>query len=74
VARGSGNRRQLGGQRTSKAVAGPWKDLTDFRNRWPSNLTVQLRSTCPRWLTAIATGDLTQKITLTCAARSSIKA
>jgi HAMP domain-containing protein len=44
-------------------VAGTWKDLTDNVNLMASNLTVQLRDVS-RWRTAIATGDLTQKITV----------
>src|SRR5262249_44920631 len=40
-----------------------WKDLTDSVNSMASNLTVQLRE-FSKVATAIATGDLTQKITV----------
>src|SRR5207244_3314521 len=43
--------------------AGTWKDLTDSVNSMASNLTVQLRDVS-KVATAIATGDLTQKITV----------
>jgi len=44
-------------------VAGTWKDLTDSVNSMAGNLTVQLRDVS-KVATAIATGDLTQKITV----------
>jgi signal transduction histidine kinase/CheY-like chemotaxis protein/HAMP domain-containing protein len=44
-------------------VAGTWKDLTDSVNSMASNLTVQLRDVS-KVATAIAGGDLTQKITV----------
>src|SRR5262249_1177481 len=40
-----------------------WTDLTDSVNSMASNLTVQLRDVS-KVATAIATGDLTQKITV----------
>jgi len=46
-----------------KGVAGTWKDLTDKVNLMASNLTVQLRD-MSKVATAIAGGDLTQKITV----------
>src|SRR5205085_2893510 len=46
-----------------KGVAGTWKDLTDNVNLMASNLTVQLRDVS-KVATAIASGDLTQKITV----------
>ncbi len=46
-----------------KGVAGTWKDLTDNVNFMASNLTTQLRD-MSKVATAIATGDLTQKITV----------
>src|SRR5207253_3042142 len=54
---------KLGGQADVKGVAGTWKDLTDNVNLMASNLTVQLRDVS-KVSTAIATGDLTQKITV----------
>ncbi len=44
-------------------MAGTWKDLTDNVNLMASNLTVQLRDVS-KVATAIASGDLTQKITV----------
>src|SRR5205814_2098472 len=49
------------GQAEVRGVAGTWKDLTDNVNLMASNLTVQLRDVS-KVATAIATGDLTQKI------------
>src|SRR5437879_12185918 len=46
-----------------KGVSGTWKDLTHNVNLMASNLTVQLRD-MSKVATAIATGDLTQKITV----------
>ena len=46
-----------------KGVAGTWKDLTDNVNQLAGNLTVQLRDVS-KVATAIANGDLTQKITV----------
>src|SRR5438477_155064 len=46
-----------------QGVAGTWKDLTDSVNLMASNLTVQLRDVS-KVATAIASGDLTQKITV----------
>src|SRR5205085_2618041 len=54
---------KLGGQAQVKGVAGVWKDLTDNVNFMASNLTVQLRDVS-KVATAIASGDLTQKITV----------
>src|SRR5207253_4642721 len=62
VAREVGTEGRLGGQADVKGVAGTWKDLTDSVNSMASNLTVQLRDVS-EVATAIATGDLTQKIT-----------
>src|SRR5262249_40098362 len=44
-------------------VAGTWKDLTDNVNSMAGNLTVQLRDVS-KVATAIANGDLTQKMTV----------
>src|SRR6202008_1076838 len=52
-----------GGQAEVKGVAGTWKDLTDNVNAMASNLTVQLRDVS-KVATAIANGDLSQKITV----------
>src|SRR5438094_117011 len=62
VAREVGTEGKLGGQADVKGVAGTWKDLTDKVNLMVSNLTVQLRN-MSKVSTAIASGDLTQKIT-----------
>src|SRR5207247_143127 len=53
----------LGGQAQVRGVAGTWKDLTDNVNIMASNLTNQVRSIA-QVTTAVATGDLTQKITV----------
>ncbi|HVS72659.1 MAG TPA: HAMP domain-containing protein [Phycisphaerae bacterium] len=63
VAREVGTEGKLGGQAEVKGVAGTWKDLTDSVNSMAGNLTVQLRDVS-KVATAIATGDLTQKITV----------
>jgi HAMP domain-containing protein/signal transduction histidine kinase/DNA-binding response OmpR family regulator len=63
VAREVGTEGKLGGQAEVRGVAGVWKDLTDSVNSMASNLTVQLRD-MSKVATAIATGDLTQKITV----------
>ena len=63
VAREVGTEGKLGGQADVKDVAGTWKDLTDSVNSMASNLTVQLRD-MSKVATAIASGDLTQKITV----------
>ena len=63
VAKEVGNEGKLGGQADVKGVYGTWKDLTDNVNVLASNLTVQLRDVS-KVATAIANGDLTQKITV----------
>src|SRR4029453_9597955 len=63
VAREVGTEGKLGGQAQVKGVGGVWKDLTDNVNFMASNLTVQLRDVS-KVATAIASGDLTQKITV----------
>src|SRR6187431_2808232 len=63
VAREVGTEGKLGGQADVRGVAGTWKDLTDNVNFMASNLTVQLRDVS-KVATAIAMGDLTQKITV----------
>jgi HAMP domain-containing protein/signal transduction histidine kinase/DNA-binding response OmpR family regulator len=63
VAREVGTEGRLGGQAAVAGVAGTWKDLTDNVNLMASNLTIQLRDVS-KVATAIATGDLRQKITV----------
>ncbi|HYC94015.1 MAG TPA: HAMP domain-containing protein [Thermoanaerobaculia bacterium] len=63
VAREVGTEGKLGVQAEVKGVAGTWKDLTDSVNGMASNLTVQLRDVSGV-ATAIASGDLTRKITV----------
>src|SRR5438093_8542492 len=63
VAREVGTEGKLGGQAEVKGVAGTWKDLTDNVNLMAGNLTVQLRDVS-KVATAIAKGDLSQKITV----------
>src|SRR4026209_1208284 len=63
VAREVGTEGKLGGQAQVPGVAGTWKDLTDNVNSMAGNLTVQLRD-MSKVATAIANGDLTQKITV----------
>jgi len=63
VAKEVGTEGKLGGQADVKGVAGTWKDLTDNVNTMASNLTVQLRDVS-KVATAIANGDLGQKITV----------
>ena len=63
VARDVGTEGKLGGQANVQGVAGTWKDLTDSVNSMANNLTVQLRD-MSKVATAIAMGDLTQKITV----------
>jgi HAMP domain-containing protein/signal transduction histidine kinase/CheY-like chemotaxis protein len=63
VAREVGTEGRLGGQAEVQGVAGTWKDLTDSVNSMAGNLTVQLRDVS-KVATAIAKGDLGQKITV----------
>jgi len=63
VAREVGTEGKLGGQADVRGVAGTWKDLTDNVNSMASNLTSQVRD-MSKVATAIANGDLTQKITV----------
>jgi signal transduction histidine kinase/CheY-like chemotaxis protein/HAMP domain-containing protein len=58
-----GTEGKLGGQATVKGVSGTWKDLTNNVNRLASNLTNQVRNIATV-TTAVAHGDLTQKITV----------
>ncbi|HYF25392.1 MAG TPA: HAMP domain-containing protein, partial [Baekduia sp.] len=63
VAREVGTEGKLGGQAEVPGVAGTWKDLTDNVNFMARNLTDQVRNIASV-STAIAQGDLTQKITV----------
>jgi len=63
VAREVGTEGKLAGQANVPGVAGTWKDLTDNVNFMASNLTDQVRNIATV-TTAVARGDLTQKITV----------
>ncbi|ONH50791.1 hybrid sensor histidine kinase/response regulator [Frankia sp. CcI49] len=63
VAREVGTQGNLGGQANVRGVSGTWKDLTDNVNVMASNLTAQVRSIA-QVATAVARGDLSQKITV----------
>src|ERR1700704_1750006 len=63
VAREVGTEGKLGGQAKVKGVAGTWKDLTENVNLMAGNLTAQVRNIATV-TTAVATGDLTKKITV----------
>jgi HAMP domain-containing protein/signal transduction histidine kinase/CheY-like chemotaxis protein len=63
VAREVGTEGILGGQAQVKGVSGTWGDLTDNVNSMASNLTDQVRQIAVV-TTAVATGDLSQKITV----------
>jgi HAMP domain-containing protein/CheY-like chemotaxis protein/signal transduction histidine kinase len=63
VAREVGTEGKLGGQAQVKDVSGTWRDLTENVNLMADNLTAQVRSIA-EVTTAVARGDLTQKITI----------
>ncbi len=63
VAREVGIEGRLGGQAQVPGVSGTWKDLTDNVNELAGNLTGQVRNIA-QVTTAVAKGDLTQKITV----------
>jgi len=63
VARDVGTEGKLGGQALVPGVAGTWKDLTDNVNVMAANLTEQVRGIV-KVVTAVANGDLTQKLTV----------
>ena len=63
VAREVGTEGMLGGQARVPGVAGTWRDLTDSVNSMASNLTNQVRNIATV-STAVARGDLSQKITI----------
>src|SRR5207244_5497793 len=54
---------KLGGQAKVPGAAGVWRDLTDNVNGLASNLTTQVRNIADV-TTAVANGDLSQKITV----------
>jgi HAMP domain-containing protein/signal transduction histidine kinase/CheY-like chemotaxis protein len=63
VAREVGTDGQLGGQAQVPDVAGVWQDLTNNVNGMAANLTGQVRNIATV-ATAVANGDLSQKITV----------
>src|SRR6266849_2017236 len=63
VAREVGTDGNLGGQAKVPGVAGTWKDLTDNVNVMAANLTEQVRGIV-KVVTAVANGELTQKLTV----------
>jgi HAMP domain-containing protein/signal transduction histidine kinase len=63
VAREVGTEGVLGGQAQVPGVAGVWKDLTESVNGMAGNLTAQVRDIA-QVTTAVANGDLSQKITI----------
>jgi HAMP domain-containing protein len=63
VAREVGSEGKLGGQAAVKGLGGAWRDLTDNVNSMANNLTNQVRNIAAV-TTAVATGDLSKKITV----------
>ena len=63
VAREVGTEGKLGGQAVVPGIAGTWKDLTDSVNVMAANLTDQVRGIV-KVVTAVATGNLRQKLTV----------
>jgi CheY-like chemotaxis protein/HAMP domain-containing protein len=63
VAREVGTEGVLGGQAEVAGVSGVWRDLTDNVNLMARNLTEQVRGIA-RVVTAVANGNLDQKLTL----------
>ena len=63
VAREVGTEGILGGQAEVKGVSGTWRDLTENVNQLAGNLTDQVRNIA-QVTTAVANGDLSQKITV----------
>jgi len=63
VAREVGTEGKLGGQAQVPGVAGTWGDLTDNVNVMAANLTEQVRGIV-KVVTAVANGELTQKLTV----------
>jgi len=63
VSREVGTEGQLGGQAVVPGVAGTWQELTESVNVMAGNLTSQVRGIA-RVVTAVADGDLDQKLVL----------
>src|SRR3569623_1195428 len=63
VAREVGTEGKLGGQAEVRGISGTRKGLTDSVNFMASNLTAQVRKIA-KVLTAVANGDLTQKLSV----------
>jgi HAMP domain-containing protein/CheY-like chemotaxis protein/signal transduction histidine kinase len=63
VAREVGTEGMLGGQAEVRGISGVWRDLTDSTNLMARNLTEQVRGIA-QVVTAVANGDLDQKLTL----------
>ncbi|PWN93695.1 putative nik-1 protein (Os-1p protein) [Acaromyces ingoldii] len=63
VAKEVGTEGRLGGRAEVLGVGGTWKDLTDSVNTMAANLTLQVRAIAHA-TTAVAHGDLTQKVTI----------
>jgi CheY-like chemotaxis protein/HAMP domain-containing protein len=63
VAREVGTEGRLGGQAEVRDVSGTWRELTDNVNIMAENLTGQVRGIA-RVVTAVANGDLKQRLTL----------
>jgi HAMP domain-containing protein len=63
VAREVGTEGKLGGQAKGEGVSGTWRGLTDSVNFMANNLTDQVRNIA-QVTTAVAQGDLSQKITV----------
>jgi signal transduction histidine kinase/HAMP domain-containing protein len=63
VAKEVGSDGKLGGQAVVPDASGTWKDLTDNVNLLANNLTAQVRNIA-EVTTAVARGDLSQKITV----------
>jgi signal transduction histidine kinase/HAMP domain-containing protein/ActR/RegA family two-component response regulator len=64
VAREVGTEGNLGGQASLPEAVGTWRDMTDSVNAMAGNLTNQVRNIA-QVATAVATGDLSQRITVT---------
>lgn len=63
VAREVGTEGKLGGKAVVLGIEGTWKDLTESVNTMAGNLTLQVR-TIAHATTAVANGDLSQKVTI----------
>src|SRR5205823_6403568 len=63
VAREVGTEGRLGGQAEVEGVSGTWRGLTENVNQMANNLTSQVRNIA-QVATAVARGDLSQKITV----------